>query len=176
MHVRATNADRKSIKRLLHPRHSAAAPPHGNQPLSSLFIPSRFTFLSFLVPSIPLAPPDPPALQRTRPPSPREKRFLSSGPVNLKTILRRCTLLSGGVPFSKDIVTENISSPAASIYFSFCLLDSFDFRSFLFSLSFLLENCSEHCVSSIQTQKMHRENSVERDADTNLTIYLPETY
>lgn len=24
MHVRATNADRKSIKRLLHPRHSAA--------------------------------------------------------------------------------------------------------------------------------------------------------
>lgn len=42
MHVRATNADRKSIKRLLHPRHSAAAPPpHGNQPLSSLFIPPR---------------------------------------------------------------------------------------------------------------------------------------
>ena len=45
MHVRATNADRKSIKRLLHPRHSAAARPHGNQPLSSLYLPSRSSLL-----------------------------------------------------------------------------------------------------------------------------------
>ena len=71
MHVRATNADRKSIKRLLHPRHSAAAPPHGNQPLSSLFIPALASLfppdssLSFFL--LPLSSRHPSTLHRSVP-------------------------------------------------------------------------------------------------------------
>lgn len=145
MHVRATNADRKSIKRLLHPRHSAAAPPHENQPLSSLFIPplpppaalSRFSFslpppFSFFVP--PLMPTHPTPY---RSPSSREKRFLSSGPVNLKTILRRCTLLRKGVPFwlEEDVFARQGTFPLTWLYFGLFSLFIRFYSSFFIAVS-----------------------------------------
>ena len=70
MHVRATNADRKSIKRLLHPRHSAASSSSW-EPASffSLYPSSRFSsssrFLSRL--SLSLPPFSPPSVALTSP-------------------------------------------------------------------------------------------------------------
>lgn len=118
MHVRATNADRKSIKRLLHPRHSAAELLLMGTSLFLLSLSLRSP-RSFL--PIPLSPSFSCASRSSchdiprrctvacQPPSSRHTRFLSSGPVNLKTILRRCTLLSKGVSFSRKKMSLSLS-------------------------------------------------------------------
>lgn len=128
MHVRATNADRKSIKRLLHPRHSAASSSSW-EPASffSLYPSSRF--LSRL--SLPSLPPllllHPPTLYRTSVPStlfPGEKvsfkwpSKLENHPPKMHFTFQRCSFL-----LEEDVFrsTENIPSLVASVYFSSCL-------------------------------------------------------